>query len=215
MIPLVHDFRDEHVLVFGGGTVGARKARRFAREATVTVISPAFADASFSDAELVRAEPEPDDVTRWVDDTDPALVVAASDNSDLNAAVAAVAREQDILYNRADQSGERDVGSVVVPATVRSDPVVVSISTGGQSPALSRYLRKNLEGAIANAGEMADLTGSLRAELQADDVPPETRRTAVRAVVHDEDVWKALDTGSAKPRQIAETVVADELGDSS
>ena len=28
MIPLLHDFADERVLVFGGGPVGARKARR-------------------------------------------------------------------------------------------------------------------------------------------------------------------------------------------
>jgi precorrin-2 dehydrogenase/sirohydrochlorin ferrochelatase len=35
MIPLLHDFSGETVLVFGGGRVGARKARRFAREAKV------------------------------------------------------------------------------------------------------------------------------------------------------------------------------------
>ncbi|MCL7417130.1 MAG: NAD(P)-dependent oxidoreductase, partial [Halalkalicoccus sp.] len=28
MIPLLHDFTDRTVLVFGGGRVGARKARR-------------------------------------------------------------------------------------------------------------------------------------------------------------------------------------------
>ncbi len=40
MIPLLHDFADATVLIFGGGPVGARKARRFAREATVVVVSP-------------------------------------------------------------------------------------------------------------------------------------------------------------------------------
>ena len=39
MIPLVHDVGGETVLVFGGGTVGARKARRFAREARVVARS--------------------------------------------------------------------------------------------------------------------------------------------------------------------------------
>jgi len=40
VIPLFHDFTDETVLVFGGGPVGARKARRFAAEADVVVVSP-------------------------------------------------------------------------------------------------------------------------------------------------------------------------------
>jgi hypothetical protein len=39
MIPLLHDFTGATVLVFGGGTVGARKARRFASEADVVVVS--------------------------------------------------------------------------------------------------------------------------------------------------------------------------------
>ncbi|MFC6768071.1 NAD(P)-dependent oxidoreductase, partial [Natrinema soli] len=39
MIPLLHDFTNATVLVFGGGHVGARKARRFAREARVLVVS--------------------------------------------------------------------------------------------------------------------------------------------------------------------------------
>ena len=68
MIPLYHDFTDETVLVFGGGSVGARKARRFAEEARVVVVSPDFEGTSgFGDAELVRARPSPEDVEAWMD----------------------------------------------------------------------------------------------------------------------------------------------------
>ena len=62
MIPLLHDFTGTTVLVVGGGRVGARKARRFAREARVVVVSPAFVDdADFGGAERVRAALDPDD----------------------------------------------------------------------------------------------------------------------------------------------------------
>ncbi len=47
MIPLYHDFSDETVLIFGGGPVGARKARRFAAEARVVVVSPEFGNRDF------------------------------------------------------------------------------------------------------------------------------------------------------------------------
>ena len=144
MIPLLHDFEGQTVLVVGGGRVGARKARRFAREADVVVLSPDFADADFGGAERVRASPDPGAVGEWVDRTDPALVVAATDDEAVNDAVAAAARERNSLVNRADQAGERDPGSVVVPATVRDAAVVVAVATGGRSPALSRALRERI-----------------------------------------------------------------------
>ncbi|WP_435359470.1 precorrin-2 dehydrogenase/sirohydrochlorin ferrochelatase family protein [Haloarchaeobius sp. DFWS5] len=208
MIPLLHDFTDEPVLIFGGGRVGARKARRFAREAQVVVVSPDFADEDFGDAEFVRAAPEPDDVPDWLDRFDPALVVAATNDSALNAAIEAEARERGVLVNRTDTHGSRDRGSVVVPATVRDGDVTISISTGGASPALSKHLRERLEDELAGAGAMAELTGYLRDELHSRDVPPAERRAVVRDVVRSDDVWTVLRTGNTNPRQIAREVLA-------
>ncbi len=210
MIPLLHDFAGETVLVFGGGPVGARKARRFAREARVVVVSPAFADAEFGAAALVRTAPAPDDVADWFDRARPALAVAATDDPAVNEAVGAAGRERGVLVNRADESGARRPGSVVVPATVREDPVVAAVVTGGRSPALSRYLRERLEPAVENAGAMAQLTGDLREDLRG--WPPGRRRAAVRAVVRSDAVWDALDTPGADARAVAAAVVADVTG---
>ena len=214
MIPLLHDFSGTTVLVVGGGRVGARKARRFAREARVVVVSPDFAaDAEFGDVERVRASLSSDDVDDWLDRLDPALVVAATDDGDLNAAIETAARERNVLVNRTDTHGGRDPGSVVVPAPVRDDPVVVAVSTGGASPALSKHLRETLEDDIEGAGAMAELTGMLRDELQAREVPPDRRRTVVRDVVRSPDVWTVLRTGNPNLRQIAREVVADRALD--
>jgi precorrin-2 dehydrogenase/sirohydrochlorin ferrochelatase len=213
MIPLLHDFHGETVLIFGGGPVGARKARRFAREASVVVVSPSFADADFGGAERVREAPDADDMADWLDRADPALVVAATDDADLNVRIEEAARERGALVNRTDTHGKRDVGSVVVPATVRDDPAVVSISTGGASPALSRQLRERLEDELSDAGAMAELTAELREELRARGVDGATRREAVRAVAGSQRVWKHLGAGEAKARQIAEEIVSDTTGD--
>ena len=215
MIPLAHDFTDESVLVFGGGRVGARKARRFARDARVVVVSPDFADADFGDSERVRERPEPEDVPAWFDRTEPALAVAATDDADLNEAVEREARERGALVNRADESGDRDPGSVVVPATVRDDPVLAAVATGGRSPALSKHLRQRIEAEIGGAGEMATLTADIRDDLKSAGVAPDDRRAAVRAVVRSDAVWKALDSRNAKPRQVAADVIADVTGDPS
>jgi len=175
MIPLYHDFTDETVFVVGGGAVGARKALRFKTEAAVIVVSPAFDDRLLSAAvgggesesstgeetthnpttsedtgsiTLIRAAPSPASLPGWVERTDPALVVAATDDSAVNDAAEAAALAAGALINRTDVAGERDAGSVVVPATVDDGPVRVAISTGGQSPALSKVfaIHGGLEG---------------------------------------------------------------------
>lgn len=215
MIPLLHDFTGETVLVFGGGSVGARKSRRFAREARVVVVSPAFADADFGGAERVRAAPDPDDVGAWIDRAAPALVVAATDDGALNARIEREARERGRLVNRTDTHGERPAVSVVVPATVRDDPVVAALSTGGTAPALARELRERIEAELADAGAMAELVGEIREELREHGVSPEGRRAAVRAVVRSERVWKDLRTPDGKSRQVADDVVEEALGSGS
>jgi len=196
MIPLVHDFDGETVLVFGGGAVGARKARRFAHEARVAVVSPTFVDADFGDSEFVRAAPAPEDVPAWLDAADPALVVAATDDDRLNAAIASAARERRVLVNRADRSGDRDRGSVVVPATVDDGPVTVAVTTDGTSPAVSRHLREELESVADGAGLVATVVGDLRTELKERGVDPEQRRAAIRATASDPTVWAAARDGS-------------------
>lgn len=211
MIPLLHDFTDETVLVFGGGPVGARKARRFAREAAVLVVSPDFADRDFGAAELIRAAPGPDEIAAWLERTDPALVVAATDDEAVNAAVERAARGRDVLVNRADRSGERDAGSVVVPATVREDPVVVSVATGGTAPALSKHLRQELEETLAGAGEMAILCGELRSELKSRDISPAQRHEIVTDVVTSPSVWTALRDGTSNTGQVIEDVLGEDL----
>jgi len=222
--PLYHDFAGETVVVFGGGSVGARKARGFDDAARVVVVSPAFDErlresADDTDAnggegptvELVRAAPDADTVGDWLDRLDPALAVAATDDAAVNAAVESAALDRGVLVNRTDVSGERDPGSVVVPATVEDNPVTVALSTGGTSPALAKALRERIEAEIDGAGEMARLSGEIREELKSEGVAPEKRREAVRRVVRSRGVWKALQKGRSNGRQEADTVIEEVL----
>ncbi|MFB6194145.1 MAG: bifunctional precorrin-2 dehydrogenase/sirohydrochlorin ferrochelatase [Halobaculum sp.] len=264
MIPLGHDFTGERVLVFGGGPVGARKARTFAREAETVVVSPAFADRSFGDATLVRAAPEASAVADWVERTRPALVVAATDDDRVNTAAARAAGDCGALCVRADRSatdttddaetntGDTDgsetetsdttddanapdanatgrdasdtetVGGsnatadrsephrVTTLATVRDEPVVVAVGTGGVSPALSRELRRRIEPVVAGAGAMAELLGELRPEAKRRGEPSE-RRAAMRAVAASAAVWKGLRTGASNARAEARRLLEEHV----
>ncbi|RLM70790.1 bifunctional precorrin-2 dehydrogenase/sirohydrochlorin ferrochelatase [Halorubrum sp. Atlit-8R] len=220
MTPLYHDLAGETVAVFGGGAVGARKARGFDEVARVVVVSPEFDERLLSLAderpdepsvELIRAAPDPEAVPDWIDRLDPALAVAATDDAAVNAAVESAALDRGILVNRTDVSGGRDPGSVVVPATVEDDPVTVALSTGGTSPALAKALRERIEAEIEGAGAMAALSGEIREELKAAGVPPAKRREAVRRVVRSRGVWKGLQKGRSNGRQEADTVIEEVL----
>ncbi len=217
MIPLYHDFRGETVVIFGGGSVGYRKAQRFATEARVIVVSPKFdprfADLDSESIELIRAAPAAAAVGSWIDRCEPALVVIATNNTEINDAIDTAASERGVLRNNAAMSGERSARSVVVPATVSDGPVTVSISTGANSPALAKYLRQQLEDKIDGAGELAALTSELREELKKSELSPQQRRDAIRAVVRSEAVWKALHSGDTKAKKEATRVITETVGD--
>ncbi|MFB6202147.1 MAG: bifunctional precorrin-2 dehydrogenase/sirohydrochlorin ferrochelatase [Halorhabdus sp.] len=193
MIPLLHDFDGACVLVFGGGPVGARKARRFAHEADVTVLAPDFADVDFGEATCERAEPDPDAVDAWLEEYSPALVVAATDDAAVNAAVETAGSERGILVNRADRAENRDPGSVVLPAITRADPVVVAVSTQGAAPAVSAALRDEIDSFLENAGTLAAVLATLRRSLADADVPAARRRDVLRTLARSTRFREPLD----------------------
>lgn len=107
VIPLFCDLVGKRVVIVGGGGVALRKARRFAREATVSVHSPAFhAEFSDLDCELVRERVDAERGRELF--ADAFLVAVATDNGELNGRLTALAREQGCLVNRADRSGDDD-----------------------------------------------------------------------------------------------------------
>lgn len=213
MIPLYHDLHEETVVVFGGGPVGARKARRFGRESEVLVVSPEFPESDYGGAQRIRAAPTAEDIPAWFDRVSPALVVAATDAATVNEAIETTAETRGVLVNRADRSGSRSPGSVVVPATVEDGGVTVAVSTGGRSPALSKELRDRIEAEIEGAGELAEITADVRQSLKDGGVDPGRRRRAIRAVIDSPAVWKDLGRGDANPRQTVEAVVEAALGE--
>ncbi|WP_049970914.1 precorrin-2 dehydrogenase/sirohydrochlorin ferrochelatase family protein [Haladaptatus cibarius] len=219
MLPLFHDFAGETVLVFGGGRVGCRKARFFAQEATVIVVGAEFAgELRAESVSQIKTRVSKEDLADWFDRTAPALVVAATDDGALNKAIEIEAGKRDIFVNRADRHGNREIGSVVVPATVRDGDVIAAVGTGGRSPALSKHLRQRIEPLLSGADQMAELTAAIRQELKERDVPAKNRREAVRAVIDSEAVWKAIecerrrsDSDETSALNEAKRVVSDVL----
>jgi precorrin-2 dehydrogenase/sirohydrochlorin ferrochelatase len=172
--PILLDLRGRRCLVVGGGQVAQRKVDGLlAADAAVTVVSPT---ASTALAQLAAAggivwHPRP---YGRADLDGMHLVIAATDQPDVNRQVADDARDRGILCNVIDQPA---AGDFTLPSVVRRGDLVLTVSTSGQSPALSRHLRKILEGRFGNEYEVfLRIMGAVRRRLLACEKDPATRR---------------------------------------
>lgn len=184
MIPLFHDFDGKQVLIFGGGPVAARKAALFETEADVTVRSKEFIDRfSELDCQCVRTDIDPDLAAQYVDSA--FLVIPATDDPTLNDRLAEAAHAVGGLVNRVDEAGE-----TVTPSVVAGDHVTVGISTGGASPAVSKFLRQRLEDEIEAIDPMVALQSELRETVGR--VPEPERQAFLWDVLEDDRIRAAL-----------------------
>ena len=173
-LPVLLDIRAQPCLVVGGGEVAARKAALLLRSGgSVTVVAPvlhaAFAE-SLAAGKIThrRAAFSAEDVADY------AVIIAATDDDEVNRKVAAAARARRIPVNVADQPA---LCTFILPSIIDRSPVIVAVSTGGASPVLARLLRARLETMIpASYGRLATLVGSFRAQVQARFKPAERRR---------------------------------------
>jgi len=183
-------------VIFGGGDVGERKARLFSEHARVAVASLDFSSGLIEMAEdgkvdLVRASlPQgADDLLRGA-----FIAIPATSDPALNIQLEERAEDMGVLVNRVD-----GVGEVVVPSVVRRSPVVVAISTLGESPALSKYLRIRLEEVLDERyADMARLLGEMRAVLKERVSEQADRKRILWEIISDEKVWRLLEESYEK-----------------
>lgn len=145
-LPIFIDLKRGSCLVVGGGDIAARKAGLLLKaQAKVTIIAP---EISSMTQQLLDA-PDNKNRVNWLKASfEPAylysqnLVIAATDDNLVNHAVYQAAKKRRIPVNVADEPGMCDF---ILASILDRSPIVVAISSGGQSPILARQLRARLE----------------------------------------------------------------------
>jgi len=159
--PVMLDVGGVPVLVVGGGRVASRKAKALVEAgAVVTVVAP---DVDDELAELVAVVHRRSYAATDIEGH--RLVLTATNDASVNAAVAADATAAGLWVNSADDPANC---SFILPAVARRDPVVVSVSSGGASPALASHLRDEIAASVLEGVDVAaaDLSRQ-RAEVHA------------------------------------------------
>ena len=95
--------------------------------------------------------------------------------------MAALCHERGVLCNIADAPAESDF---FVPAHFTTEGITIALSTGGQSPALARQLRRELEAWVGNRyAALLTLLGRLRPLMLSLELPTEDTREIFRSLV--------------------------------
>lgn len=205
--PAFLDLRDRPCLVVGGGPVAERKAiALFDAGADLTVVSPTLTAHLRELADKGKIAYQPRNFSEH-DLTGMFLAVAATDDDAVNAAVAHACRKNGVLVNVATAPDE---GTFIVPSVVERGDLLIAISTCGDSPALARRVREELEQTYGpEYGLFLEKMALLRRRLPQDVPDEDVRRKAFQALV-DADILYLLRAGQVHEAdlRIAEVVKA-------
>ena len=164
-LPVFMNLRGRTSVVIGGGEVALRKIGMLLKaHANVTVVAPelcpelsdwhaqgkvAHVAARFESPQLDGAQ----------------LVIAATDDEEVNRQVSIAAQARNIPVNVVDAP---ELCTFVVPSVVDRSPIVIAVSSGGKAPVLARLVRTRLETLIpASYGRLAQLAGEFRDQVKA------------------------------------------------
>ncbi len=169
-LPLVFRGSVRPFVLVGGGGVAARKLLTLLKAgAQVQLIAPDLhADImACAGNSLLSIEKRSASLTEPFDSG--SLVVLATDDRALNKQLAINARQTGCLVCRCDETEDNDF---IFPAVIDRSPLLVSISTSGTSPALTRHVRQRLEAFLPqeyrDLGAFAErLRGQIKQQLAA------------------------------------------------
>ncbi|WP_147199560.1 siroheme synthase CysG [Pantoea sp. CCBC3-3-1] len=163
-LPLFADIRNKPVLVVGGGDVAARKIELLRRAGARVQIAARELCEELSSlhhsgaVEWIAQEYQSSQLDSVY------LVIAATDDGELNSRVFDDASERRLLANVVD---DQPKCSFIFPSIVDRSPLVVAISSSGTAPVLARLLREKLEALLpANLGQMAEIAGRWRGKVK-------------------------------------------------
>ncbi|MBR0102065.1 MAG: bifunctional precorrin-2 dehydrogenase/sirohydrochlorin ferrochelatase [Selenomonadaceae bacterium] len=188
LYPINLDIDGKPCVVIGGGEVALRKIRGLlAAGAVVKVIAP---EVCAEVEELARRGEISLTREKFSEDMlgDELILIAATDNPEVNRRAA---QAKNILVNVVEGAG----GNFNVPSTIRRGELLLTISTGANSPAFSKFIRQMLEAELdENFGAGLEIISRWRRELKRR-LPNHTQRKIFWQMVLTQETWQLLKQG--------------------
>jgi len=163
--PVFLDLKKRKCLLVGGGDVATRKGRLLSKAgAVLRVVAP---EVSAELRELVLQHHgeifEREYLTSDLNDC--VIAIAATDDEPLNEKISEDAKARYLPVNVVDSPA---LCTYITPAIIDRSPLVIAISSGGESPVLARLIRAKLETLIpVGYGRLAKIASSWRDRVKA------------------------------------------------
>lgn len=175
IFPISLKLQQQRCLIVGGGRIAYRKAILLVKAgAILDIVAPDIDPQLMS---LIEQSAGTAYVKLFEDhDLDRVyrLVIAATDNADVNKRVFEQAELRNLLVNSVD-----DIPNCrfMVPAIIDRSPLLISVASNGASPVLSRQLRTQIETLVPHGmGKLAEFSGQWRSRVKAQITNPDERR---------------------------------------
>lgn len=211
--PIFLDAKYIKAIVIGGGDVAARKIELLLK--TTTNISVMSEKLSPSVDRLINTHQltwlQHNYKAGYLDKSN--LVIAATDNTEVNQSVAYEASELNILTNVVDQP---ELCNYITPAIIDRDPMLIAMSSSGSAPILLRMLREQIEKTLPDGyGKLADFSLKFRDHVKARIKGTRNRRTFWEQILRGAIGKLILDGKSTEAEQqlisnLKETIKAPE-----
>ena len=164
--PIMMNLEGKQIIVVGGGRVALRKINGLRESgACITVISPKLENELKKLAENGNIYWIEEEFDESLLDLCPeaVLVFGTTDQREVNLRIQTASTKRKIPCNIADVP---DLCTFIVPAVITQGDLIISVSTGGSSPALARRIREDLEKVFGpEYAVMTRLMGGLRKQI--------------------------------------------------
>jgi precorrin-2 dehydrogenase/sirohydrochlorin ferrochelatase len=183
--PAFLDLRERSCVVVGGGRVAERKALSLLEAgANVTIVSPSLTHK----LQELSSSGKINHLAKTFENEDiagAALVIAATGLREVNAEIGRLCKKRQVLVNVVAPPGE---SSFIVPSVVDRGALLIAISTSGESPALSKRIRLELEKTFGPEYDLFLQRMSLLRSRLMSQIEDEAERNRVFQVVANSDV---------------------------
>jgi len=197
-------------VVVGGGEVAERKVARLLEcGADVVLVGKTITRELEAMKREGRIDHIPDDYrSDYIEGA--FLVIGATDRDEINEEIYLDSKERNVLVNIVD---DPERCQFIVPSQVRRGDLLISISTGGKSPALARRLRENLEGKYGHEYKiLLDIMGRLRGKIIASGSSPEANKDVFESIL-DTDILRYIREGDwNRVRKTVRDLTGEDIG---
>lgn len=187
--PFYIDISDKFCLVVGGGKIALRKIQILLKfDAKIIVIAPNICEDIYIIKKSYDEKNDNDRILlykkKFVDDdiVNAEFVIAATNDKLLNSHISEICKKNNKMINVVDVKEEC---SFVFPAIIKNEELVISISTGGNSPAMAAKIKNDIQKFIPEYyGSLIEILGEQRECIKKEVYNSKNRKQVYDELIH-------------------------------